>query len=305
MQQAREAARRAQCTNNLKQIGLALINYDSTHKTLPMASTISDASGPHHFSWISQILPQMEQTALYDRLDWTLPAGHSDNAGYLTTKVEFLVCPSDPNGDPGEELGNVMSSNYSGAEGLYSDNGANLFGGSTGNSLPTALSGTNIDTGGRMDLNGIFRPGRATRFAKIKDGASNTIMAAETTVAGYDAGESRFLDDSYSRTAFIGAYESTSGSEALGWDDYVASGSYDGYVPASPALPSGSSAKLITPTYQAQYAINANGNGASTPHNVLISVLGDGSVQTVPLTVDGVVWVQLNCMADASVFEKP
>ncbi|PQO36560.1 DUF1559 domain-containing protein [Blastopirellula marina] len=299
VQSAREAARRAQCTNNLKQIGLALINYESAHKTLPVESTVSPGSLPHNFSWISQILPQLEATALADSFNTKVPASAAANVPYLKTKLEFLTCPSDPNGDPADELGNIAPTNYSGAQGFYSAIAANQF--DKTDMRPTPLSGTALGvTGKRLDLSGVFRPGRSTKFSQIKDGASNTILAAETTVAGYDAGESRFLSDAYSRTAFVGAYLSgTSEAAVAPFPDYVSGGTFQGY------LVSGVTAKMITPGYQAQYPINQNGIGASTPHNVLISVLGDGSIKSIPLTVDYGVWVQMNAIADSTVFEMP
>ncbi|MFI4873931.1 MAG: DUF1559 domain-containing protein [Blastopirellula sp. JB062] len=300
VQQAREAARRAECTNNEKNLLLALINYESTHKALPMASTVSDASASaHHFSWIAQILPQLEQTALYDRLNFQIPAVSGSNTALLSTQLELLVCPSDPNGAPGAELGDFSPTNYSGAEGYFSSIQGNQF--AAGDTRPTALTGTALDSGARMDMNGVFRPGRSTKFSQIKDGASNTVFIAETTVAGYDSstGEERFLSDAYAHTALVGAYEAGSGSDALSWLDYDGtSADYDGVGTAT-------GPKLIAPVYQAQYKINSDEFGASTPHNVMMAGLGDGSVKAIPLTVDNVVWIQLNGMADATVFEMP
>src|SRR5690348_8340325 len=76
VQQAREAARRSQCKNNLKQIGLALMNYESTFKRLPMGSFVPwgrfgkddahmDYTGQFGPNWAVRILPQLEQSSLY------------------------------------------------------------------------------------------------------------------------------------------------------------------------------------------------------------------------------------------------
>ncbi|EAQ78024.1 DUF1559 family PulG-like putative transporter [Blastopirellula marina] len=310
VQQAREAARRAQCTNNEKNLLLALTNYDSTHGALPMASTISETSGAHHFSWIAQILPQIEQTALYDRLDFASAAvsgGATGNTGLLNTQLEVLVCPSDANGEPGAELGNFSPSNYAGSEGRVSSLTTGNQYGATSPTRPTDWAGTALASGSRMDLNGVFRPGRSTKFSQIKDGASNTVFLGEATVAGYDSssGEERFISNAYARCALVGAYKTAPtasptiyNSEALGWADYDGGTSYVG-------VPGAASASLIAPVFIADPGINTDEFGASTPHNVLMTGMGDGSVKAIPLTVDNIVWIQLNGMADATVFEMP
>ena len=82
VQAAREAARRSQCANNLKQIGLALLNYEDAFKTLPPSvvygcpgdRTTATAEIPYHHTWITRILPFLEQQALYDQMDPLRPA---------------------------------------------------------------------------------------------------------------------------------------------------------------------------------------------------------------------------------------
>src|SRR5262245_15107368 len=64
VQQAREAARRSQCSNNLKQLGLAIHNFESAKQTLP-----SSRLGPQHATWFVQILPYADQQPLYDLWD--------------------------------------------------------------------------------------------------------------------------------------------------------------------------------------------------------------------------------------------
>jgi len=125
VQAAREAARRTQCTNNLKQCGLALHNYHDTYKVFPSvgfsrgwanhASATYDAmSGStvlNHNSWVS-LLPFLEQQALYDAYDFSSCGSHyirnssrplagdaelSGNADVVSKVVPAFVCPSDPN----------------------------------------------------------------------------------------------------------------------------------------------------------------------------------------------------------------
>ncbi len=104
VQAAREAARRTQCANNMKQIGLALINYVDVKKTLPASA--GWPSLPNTFgqpikggTWVVEILPFIEQQALYDRYDLTKSvtgsAGDMVNHNLYGTPMPFLVCPSD------------------------------------------------------------------------------------------------------------------------------------------------------------------------------------------------------------------
>jgi len=91
VQQAREAARRSTCKNNLKQIGLAMHNYHSTHSLFPPGAIAPGAScdavtGPapgrilNHTAY-QMILPYLEQTALYNSYNFSLPSGKSNYAG--------------------------------------------------------------------------------------------------------------------------------------------------------------------------------------------------------------------------------
>jgi prepilin-type N-terminal cleavage/methylation domain-containing protein len=87
------AARRAQCTNNLKQIGLALYNYEQTYKALPPAYTV-DAKGRPLHSWRTLILPFLEQQSLYDTIDLTKPWDDPANAGAAKAEILAYRCPS-------------------------------------------------------------------------------------------------------------------------------------------------------------------------------------------------------------------
>jgi len=104
VQQAREAARRMQCINHLKQLGLALHNYHDTYNTLPMASNPQVGSGAtmqRGVSWITRILPMLEQSSIYDQMvfagDSTMQDGPSPNFPLLNgLKLGGLYCPSSP-----------------------------------------------------------------------------------------------------------------------------------------------------------------------------------------------------------------
>src|SRR2546421_6424172 len=99
VQKVREAAARTSCTNNLKQIGLALHNYHDTAKAFPSgyASNFDSAgndTGPG-WGWASFILPQMEQPALYGAIQFSQPIEAPANAAARVTFLKPYACPSD------------------------------------------------------------------------------------------------------------------------------------------------------------------------------------------------------------------
>jgi prepilin-type processing-associated H-X9-DG protein len=95
VQQAREAARRSQCQNNLKQIGLALLNYESRYGTFPPAF-VADANGKPMHSWRVLILPYLEQQSLYDSYNFSEPWDGPNNSRLLSQMPAVFRCASDP-----------------------------------------------------------------------------------------------------------------------------------------------------------------------------------------------------------------
>jgi len=100
VQAAREAARRAQCTNNLKQIGLALHNYQSTHGRFPPAASVGKDGKPL-LSWRVALLPFLEQQALYERFHLDEPWDSPHNKELLKLLPSTYACPSRPDVKPG------------------------------------------------------------------------------------------------------------------------------------------------------------------------------------------------------------
>ena len=113
VQQAREAARRSQCKNNLKQIGLALHNYHDAHNTFPPTQIFTFYPGapntaggsPRNHTWIAMILPFMDQQALFEIIkpDGCRPPNSGSTSGSyagdsppLRTPLEGFICPSSP-----------------------------------------------------------------------------------------------------------------------------------------------------------------------------------------------------------------
>ena len=96
VQQAREAARRTQCKNNLKQLGLALHNYHDVLKRFPYASGYTSTS---QHSWNEFVLPYVDQGPLYNQITFTIDNGTGSNYTNLNNKtMNFQLCPSNPNG---------------------------------------------------------------------------------------------------------------------------------------------------------------------------------------------------------------
>lgn len=115
VQAAREAARRIQCSNNLKQISLALQNYHSALKTFPFGSGgTTPPSGSPGYSAVSLLLPYMEQQPLHARINFSLPLTHVDNAEARLTRVATFLCPSDRD-NPQPQMGGAI--NYMGNKG--------------------------------------------------------------------------------------------------------------------------------------------------------------------------------------------
>lgn len=147
VQAAREAARRSQCTNNLKQIGLAMHNYHDSYGTFP-AAVIADENGRPMQSWRVAILPFIEQKQLHDMYDSDVPWDDPNNELLVNMPVMAYRCPSDPP-----------------------------------SSGPSPLCDTNyVMVVGKGTLGG--EPNEAVTFREITDGTSNTILAIEVGGSG-------------------------------------------------------------------------------------------------------------------------
>ena len=100
VQQAREAARRSSCQNNLKQLGLALHNYHDVHKTFPLGATaMTDWALKNGTNWRTAILPQLEQGPLFEQLDFENGSSfagdtYTGNEVLRGLKLAVYLCPS-------------------------------------------------------------------------------------------------------------------------------------------------------------------------------------------------------------------
>ena len=104
VQSAREAARRAQCVNNLKQLGLAMHNYHDVNNALPLGRTLQVGTY-RPFSQQARILGFMEQTNVFNTLNFSLSSYDLSNATGAATSVNSFLCPSDtPAPDPADQI---------------------------------------------------------------------------------------------------------------------------------------------------------------------------------------------------------
>jgi prepilin-type N-terminal cleavage/methylation domain-containing protein/prepilin-type processing-associated H-X9-DG protein len=168
VQSAREAARRAQCTNNLKQLGLGLQNYHSATGSFPMGTTMAIAGGNYgmgeqswgSFSCFALMLPYLEQQPLYSscNFNWTVSwgAGSAINSTVYDANLAAFICPSDGKTTQSASAGN-NNNNYFGSMGTTTN--------------PWSTTST-----------GIFAQTSAYGIQNVTDGTSNTIAFSEGLV---------------------------------------------------------------------------------------------------------------------------
>ena len=168
VQKVRAAAARAQCVNNLKQVGLALQNYHDTAKSFPAGYTSGfDAAGNDTgpgWGWAADILPQMEQQAISNAVRFDQPIEAPVNANARVQLIKSFTCPSDspgltwtakkydPSGNPLATVCDVASASYVGVFGT---------------------------TEPGVDGDGVFYRNSKTRIGDIPDGTSSTILVGE------------------------------------------------------------------------------------------------------------------------------
>lgn len=261
VQQAREAARRSQCKSNLKQVGIGLHNYHETHGMFPLEAiwTRSSTGGSaSNFTWITMILPHLDQSALYNEIDFNQPifGQTADGKSIRGTTIPALVCPSSR--DVSASTHGFSITCYAGAEGWdWWDRGHEIYG-------------------------GVFTLARGRRIRDITDGTSNTVAVGEVRSDGlsrgpgkthYDGGSGvERGDNGVLRTALV----------ATGVHPTIATNT--GRTIHGPLLRADAGAGSVSatqaagwwgawanpycykPTYVSHYAMNNDWPGASSPH---------------------------------------
>jgi prepilin-type N-terminal cleavage/methylation domain-containing protein/prepilin-type processing-associated H-X9-DG protein len=206
VQSAREAARRAQCTNNLKQIGLALHNYHQANGKFPQGHSESFAyytatayAGWTEWSAQAEMLGYIEQTPLYNSINFSFCGGYG-NAAYTnvtgyTAVIASFMCPSDTNADKGGPPLAISGLNNWGGNGTYPPN-INSYRGSVGTTTspygwavgygccqPDPFNFSKGTTGsGQAASTGMFAYWVCYGIQDATDGTSNTIIFGESLV---------------------------------------------------------------------------------------------------------------------------
>jgi prepilin-type N-terminal cleavage/methylation domain-containing protein/prepilin-type processing-associated H-X9-DG protein len=190
VQKVREAANRARCSNNLKQIGTACLGYENSQQKMPPGYFLDAANPPAPYplnahGWGTYLLPHIEQDALARPYDFTFPILHPPNAAVIRTTVATFLCPSAPVRDPTyTDTTSFPPLVWSGAGGDY---------GPLDTIHPTAVAYFGYPAG--TDVSGALKPvarGPAALLASvaavpseqrtilsITDGTSNTVMVTE------------------------------------------------------------------------------------------------------------------------------
>jgi prepilin-type N-terminal cleavage/methylation domain-containing protein/prepilin-type processing-associated H-X9-DG protein len=201
VQQAREAARRSTCKNNLKQLGLALHNYHDAFLRFP----IGEQSPYYRPNWRAPILPYLDQAPAYNQMNFDVSttaggfasqnsggsygygSGAGSNAVLKTLRVPVYNCPSSPHGNNANDSANVKNNydlgqtmDYVGIAGATPD--------PAGRTNVCSATGAGYGNGTYCN-NGVLAPNDCFRMRDIKDGTSNTVVVGEQSgqVNGQDS----------------------------------------------------------------------------------------------------------------------
>ena len=193
VQAAREAARRSQCSNNLKQLGLALHNYEQTHKCMPIGARIGGMNSGWGTSFYVGLLPYFEQGTIFEKWPWGPTDGYTNGQPRLQTgnaanttgiviqnvTLSALVCPSSPLPVFGSPNNNVTMASYFGIMGAVDDQGVFVETRRRGCCTCCASDGSTTYNAGMLSGGGMLLLNEVTKFSDCTDGTSNTMIMGE------------------------------------------------------------------------------------------------------------------------------
>jgi len=283
VQQAREAARRTQCRNNIKQIGLALHNYHDNFGLFPPSGIYrfvdnspvvpaGTTGAPCNYSWIAMILPYMDQAPLYNSINFSAPLwGQQLGGEEISSKlIPMLLCPSDE-GYGAANAWKIGWTNYAGSEGY------------------------DWHTRQGSRLNGIFQLITRVKIKDITDGTSNTVMVGEVTARGNTGGAIQTGQQAAKRLGNNGVFRSLLLATHSNGDINVGpildpQGGKRGGNPQN-ALWWKASPYAFHPIYIAAWGLNGEWPGCSSPHTGGgFFLMADGSVKFISTSIDMSNW---------------
>jgi type II secretory pathway pseudopilin PulG len=227
VQQAREAARRTQCRNHLKQIGLALHNYHDTYLTFPPAyihdTRFDNQAGHEAWAWSAFLLPQLDQAPLFNQLrineltlEQVLATGNGAGglAPLLQTALSVYRCPSDTGGNgvlvhDDRHFGGGRGTNAAGLGNFLP--AASNYMGVLGNEdrTPSVVAGLTPPVDNN---NGIFSHNSSVKLRDIVDGPSNTFLVGERDTVNGRSGTWIGIRNSWSGTGQRGMFTAVGGA---------------------------------------------------------------------------------------------
>jgi prepilin-type N-terminal cleavage/methylation domain-containing protein len=304
VQAAREAARRMSCGSNIRQVALALQNYESAFKRFPTSVNYGPGRGPYttpyHHTWLTAILPQMEQTNAYNNIDFRLRAWGQP---IVSTPVATLLCPSDANVQKVFAQHNIAATSYAGSQGFHWWPDAAVGDWAPWNTLGFRIGG---------DMSGLFAVTRFNSLKDVTDGTSNTLVIAETDTAGFYGGPfmttaSGIRRAPYTsgvfRAAFVGFSHAGWGANEDGAQRCLEVDG-TGYKRAGTWFRGASYA--YEPTFITAWGVNTEWPGTSSFHGQGIqTAFGDGGVHFLSANVDYGTYLRLNAIADNNLNKDP
>jgi prepilin-type N-terminal cleavage/methylation domain-containing protein/prepilin-type processing-associated H-X9-DG protein len=298
VQSAREAARRIQCTNNLKQLGIALHNYHDNFGTFPIGRQGINrppgdrgypgdpTGGNHRRTWALSLLPFIEQGALFNAVNFSATYWQPSMITIIDTSVNVYMCPSDPNVSQ-ERLGGLAqrAANYMvnwGNATYYQDAYNNPYSGP---------AGVVVFAGAPFALD------KAFGLATLTDGSSNTLLMSEViaaqpngmTTAGEDHRGMIYNDDM--NCAMFMAYTPPN-SKVPDLVPVYCQYPFQNNPPCTSPYPLGSAAPVGTPAFNAARSYHPGG---------VNSLHGDGSVRFAKDPINPAIWRALSTTRGAEV----